>query len=489
MNLQYLLSPWIDVDLQSIDILHIENDSRKVVPGTLFFAYPGYLVDGRNYISSAIEQGAVAVVYESTGFALPIDEVVPCIGIDGLKDKLAAIAARFYANPSNRLKVIGITGTNGKTTVAYQLAAAYSALDEKSAYIGTIGQGLIGNLKTLANTTPDGMCLQKLFATYLKQRVTTVCMEVSSHALCEGRVNNIDFVEAIYTNLSREHLDYHKTMLQYAAAKAQLFTNTNLQRAVINIDDQYANIMLAACPEVCEVFTYGFSEEADFQAYAAEFNLSGCRFKVKSRYANTDLACKGIGSFNIYNSLAIFVSLVVSGYAVSQVVKVIGNLDSVSGRMELVAKRPYVFIDYSHTPDALENALQSLVNLQINSDSKGKVWVVFGCGGDRDPGKRALMGKVASRLADNVIVTSDNPRTEDPLQIINDIMQGIDTTKNCQQVIDREEAIISALRLAQTEDSILIAGKGHEDYQIIKDKKIHFSDKEVVLKTLLVLRS
>lgn len=482
MNLKYLLSPWANINLD-VDIIHIENNSRKVLTGTLFFAYPGALADGRSFIASAIDKGATAILYEPKGFIMP-DVNIPLIAIEDLKNKISAIAARFYSNPSKDLNIIGITGTNGKTTVAYQLASAYLKLENRSAYIGTIGQGIPGQLQDLVNTTPDGVCLQKLFFEYLNQKVKTVCIEVSSHALCEGRVNNIEFNEAIYTNLSPEHLDYHKTMPEYAAAKAQLFAKPNLQRAIINIDDEYANVMLAACSKDCQIYTYGFNAKSDFQAYACVFNLDGCNFKVKSKYGDIALTCQGIGVFNIYNSLAIFTSLMLAGYARHKVVDIIANLEPVSGRMELVAKEPYVFVDYSHTPDALANALQALVNLRNKSQSSGKIWVVFGCGGDRDHSKRAMMGEIASNLADEVIVTSDNPRTEDPLQIINEIVLGIDTSKNIKKIIDRAEAIIYSLIHSSINDSILIAGKGHEDYQIIGNKKSHFSDKEIILKNL-----
>lgn len=480
MNLQSLLSPWVDVNLEDLDILHIENDSRSVVPGSLFFAYPGALADGRNYIANAIENGAVAILIEPEGFVSSEKLSVPLISLPGLKERLAEIAARFYQDPSKQLKVIGITGTNGKTTIAYQLAFARDLLQEKSAYIGTIGQGLVNDLKTLVNTTPDGICLQRLLHEYLNAKVQTVCMEVSSHALCEGRANNIAFTEAIYTNLSQEHLDYHKTMEEYAKAKAKLFAMPTLHRAIINIDDEFASVMLDACQESCQIITYGLSETANFQAYACEYDISGCRFKVRSSYGDRTLICKGAGEFNVYNSLAIFASLVVSGYSVIKATEVIANIEPVAGRMELVAQSPNVFVDYSHTPDALENALSSLVSLRETSHSTGKIWAIFGCGGDRDPSKRPVMGEVASRLADCVVVTSDNPRTEDPQKIVDDIMQGISSSTNAKIIISRAEAIQLVLTKAKPTDIILIAGKGHEDYQIIGTEKIHFSDKQVV---------
>ena len=484
MNLQTLLSPWMKVDAGSINILHIENDSRNVVPGSLFIAYPGSLTDGRKYLDNAVVNGAVAILIEPDGFVNTEQLSVPIFALPGLKDKLSAIAARFYQDPSKHLKVVGVTGTNGKTTIAYQLAQAHDLLQEKSAYIGTIGQGLVGKLKTLVNTTPDAICLQRLFHEYISYQVQTVSMEVSSHALCEGRANNITFIEAIFTNLSQEHLDYHKTMDEYAKAKSKLFAIPSLQRAIINIDDRYADVMLAACLDDCQIITYGLDERADYQAYACAYDISGCEFRVSSNYGDTLVKCKGVGAFNVYNSLAIFASLVVSGHAVSKVSKIISKLEPVAGRMELVAQKPYVFVDYSHTPDALENALNALVSLRVTSHSSAKIWVVFGCGGDRDSSKRSVMGEVASRFADFVIVTSDNPRTEDPQEIVDDILQGIKLSANVNVEVNRAEAIKQSLSRANYEDIILIAGKGHEDYQIIGTQKIHFSDKEIVYEHL-----
>lgn len=481
MNLYKLLSPWVNISIPGVEILDLENDSRKVQKGTLFFAYPGAVTDGRNYIDNAIANGAAAVLYEPQNFEITQRYNVPVVAIENLKHKLADIAARYYSNPTQLLKVIGVTGTNGKTTVAYQLAKVYELLGLKSAYIGTIGQGPIGTLHEIANTTPDGICLQKLFNDYYKSGIKQVCMEVSSHALVEGRTKNIAFEQAIYTNLSHEHLDFHHNMDDYASAKAQLFSEKSLRNVVVNIDDAYAKVMLNAICKNTNVTTYAMQKSADFQAIECQYNLDGCRFTVRSKYKDVKLAINGIGAFNIYNSLAIFASLMYYDYAIEDVARVIHALTPVNGRMELIAKAPYVFVDYSHTPDALENALLSLVNIRKQSNNTGKIWVVFGCGGDRDTTKRPLMGQIACKYADEVVVTSDNPRTEDPEKIIADICDKLSLDKKINKITNRKDAILFAISNAQKNDTILIAGKGHEEYQIIGREKFDFSDKKVVI--------
>jgi UDP-N-acetylmuramoyl-L-alanyl-D-glutamate--2,6-diaminopimelate ligase len=484
VNLYKLLKPWVSFDRQDIEILNLENDSRKVQKGTLFFAYPGVVTDGRNYIDEAIANGARAVVYDPHNFVISKKYLIPVVALENLKNKLADIAAFFYSNPTQSLKVIGVTGTNGKTTVAYQLAKAFELLGEKSAYIGTIGQGIVGALHELDNTTPDGICLQKLFSEYYKSGVNQVCMEVSSHALVEGRTRNIAFQQAIYTNLSHEHLDFHRTMDDYAQAKAKLFSESTLHNIIVNIDDAYAQIMLnSSCKNIIKT-TYAMQRAADFQALDCKYGLDGCKFTVKSKYKDIKLAINGIGAFNIYNSLAIFASLMFYDYVIDDVAQVVQKLLPVNGRMELIAKAPYVFVDYSHTPDALENALLSLVNIRNQSNNTGKIWVVFGCGGDRDTTKRPLMGQIACKYADEVVITSDNPRTEDPEKIIADICANLNADKKINKITNRRGAISFAIHNAKHNDTILIAGKGHEEYQIIGREKFYFSDKKVVLEVI-----
>lgn len=482
MQLSKLLAPWIKTDIPNVEILGLNNDSRKVVCGDLFFAYKGACADGRDYIEKAINAGATAILVEPSNFIVKknFSRKVPIIAIDNIQDKLADIAFRFYNNPTRDIRIIGVTGTNGKTTIAYQLAYAYKLLGINSAYIGTLGAGVVDNLRKLVNTTPDALCLQKLFSDYKKSQIDLVSMEVSSHALSLGRVKNIDFTQAIYTNLSHEHLDFHKNMQSYAEAKANLFRFRSIRTAIINQDDPYASIMLLACHDNCKKVTYGFSAGCDYQAISCSYSLSGSEFTVKSGQSLRKLNIQSIGEFNVYNSLAIYLSLLYSGYSADEAALILSQIPATVGRMEVVATEPYVFVDYSHTPDALKNALNSIIYIRKVNNLPGKIWVVFGCGGDRDTSKRSIMGRIASELADFVILTSDNPRTEDPDKIIADIEYGTLANSNVLKITDRKEAITRALQDANKLDIILIAGKGHEEYQILGDKIIDFSDKKIV---------
>jgi UDP-N-acetylmuramoyl-L-alanyl-D-glutamate--2,6-diaminopimelate ligase len=479
MKLAELMSPWNNNGTSlDCEILGLQNDSRKIQPGFLFFAYPGAAVDGRTFIAQALSQGAAAVVYEPDNWPqdclLPSDR--PCIPMPGLAAKLATIASRFYGEPTKKLSLTGVTGTNGKTTIAYQLAQAHALLGESSAYIGTIGQGPVNALEPLANTTPDALFLQTLFNDYLKQSVKQVCMEVSSHALCQHRVDCIDFQQAIFSNLSHEHLDYHQSMDAYAAAKARLFASPTLKWAIINQDDPYSEFMRSKT-QAEQVITYGLKEGADLRAVDWRGSLTGTELEVASPWGQAEFAIKALGFFNVYNSLAVFASLLAAGYPMNQVQAQMANLQAAPGRMEIVSEEPYVIVDYAHSPDALENVLSTLQALK-----KGRIILVFGCGGDRDKTKRAPMGKIASDYADLLILTNDNPRSEDPLTIIEAIEAGISPAINRLKITDRAEAIAKAISLADKEDIVLVAGKGHEDYQQIGTIRHSFSDQAVVRK-------
>lgn len=490
MKLAALLSPWIAKAIPNCDITELHNDSRQVKSGSLFIAYPGAATDGRMYIQQAVKSGAAAIIYEPS--ALPstvtLPETIPCIPIPHLSNLLADIAGRFYENPTQSLAVTGVTGTNGKTTIAYQLAQAHTLLGQSAMYIGTLGQGNVVDLKPLVNTTPDALCLQHLCHEYKKQHIQQVCMEVSSHALAEGRVEGVDFIQAIYTNLSHEHLDYHHTMQAYAETKAKLFTTPTLQWAILNYDDQYAKQMDLGRHPQCKRLTYGLHEGSDVHATNCQLSMTGSEFDVKSPWGDRHVRIKSIGAFNIYNSLAVYSSLLAHGYAIDDVVSVMAQLNPSPGRMELVAQEPCVLVDYAHTPDALENVLSTLVRLKSHDTFSRKIWVVFGCGGDRDKTKRPLMGRIASQLADHVVLTSDNPRTEEPVQIVEEIADGLLSTVNVIKVIDRKEAIKQTLNSANKQDIILIAGKGHEAYQQIGHERFVFSDQEVVREALSGLR-
>ncbi|KTC95800.1 UDP-N-acetylmuramoyl-L-alanyl-D-glutamate--2,6-diaminopimelate ligase [Legionella erythra] len=476
MKLSDLLKHWTTVS-QDCDITGLCNDSRNVKPGDLFIAYPGSAVDGRLFIPQALAHGAKAVVYEPGDW--PLSDCPPSSFIGAplpkLARHLAAIASRFYDDPSNTMQVTGVTGTNGKTTIAYQLAQAHALLGTRAAYIGTLGQGEADQLQPLGNTTPDALALQSLFAHYRQRKIAQVCMEVSSHALAQQRVDSIHFNQAIFTNLTHDHLDYHLTMDAYAAAKAALFKKTDLQWAIVNGDDAYAEKMIAAIQPPCRLLTYGIYESADIRALNWDVSLSGTCIDVLSPWGEYQLKINALGFFNIYNALAVFSSLLAAGYPHDAVVQVMSQLQPAPGRMEVVAQKPCVIVDYAHTPDALENVLATLEKVK-----KGKMLVVFGCGGDRDKTKRPMMGRIASQYADIAIITSDNPRTENPEAIIHEIEQGISSHPSLYKIVNREEAIAKAVSLADQNDIVLVAGKGHETYQQIGQVCHHFSDQEII---------
>lgn len=467
-------------DLVSLDsdceIQGISNDSRKIKEGDCFIAYPGALVDGRDYILQAIKQGAAAVLYDPCDNYQTFSNGCPCIGVEGLATKTSVIASRYYQNPSEHLFVTGITGTNGKTTVGYMLTQVISKLGHKAAYIGTLGYGMIDNLTPSNNTTPDPILLQQLLADFVKQGVIHLAMEVSSHALVQGRVSGIAFNEAIFTNLSHEHLDYHLTMADYARAKAQLFSWPTLERAIINIDDQWHDLMQSQLTAECELISYSMKHTADVMACDVQAAIDGLAFKVVSPWGEIELDTQLVGLFNGYNLLAVFASAMAMQPYMALLVKELNQCQSIPGRMQLLHNKPCVVIDYSHTPDALEKALMSLKSL-----CQGKLICVFGCGGDRDKEKRSLMGKIADNLADRVFITNDNPRNESPESIVNDILNEVDDDEKFTVILDRAVAISEAISLAKAEDVVIVAGKGHENYQIIQEDRLYFNDSDVAL--------
>ncbi|MFZ4076383.1 MAG: UDP-N-acetylmuramoyl-L-alanyl-D-glutamate--2,6-diaminopimelate ligase [Legionellaceae bacterium] len=474
MKLSDLIAPFSEPTQVECEVSGLANDSRAVEPGDLFMAYPGAQVDGRLFMLDAIQKGAVAVLYDPEDYSCR-SETIPLIPITDLASKLGLIASRFYQSPSERCSVVGVTGTNGKTTIAYQLTQAHALLGHAAAYIGTLGEGRHGALRLLNNTTPDALALQHLFHTYHCEGIEQVCMEVSSHALCQGRVEGIRFNQAIFTNLTHDHLDYHHTMDAYAQAKAKLFAHEGLEWAIINQDDEASSEMMRACGLRTKILTYGIDSESDLRAISCQMTFSGTIIDVLTPWGLFKLKLKTIGQFNVYNALAVFSSLLISGYEPLRVVEVMARLDPSPGRMDIVAHGPTVLVDYAHTPDALEKALSTLQTLK-----QRKLVVVFGCGGDRDASKRPVMGRIASLLADEVILTSDNPRTENPESILQEILSGVTGQAEVHTVLDRKEAIHSALEKAHPDDLILIAGKGHEAYQQIGTVKYPFSDQDIV---------
>ena len=458
---------------QGARLTALTADSRKVTPGCGFAAYPGDTSDGRNYLDQAIAAGAAGVLWEQRDYAWPQEwSQLPNVAVTGLKDRIGEIAAAVYGNPSDKLWVIGVTGTNGKTSCAHWLAQSLSGSGRRSAVIGTLGNGFPDALTPSVNTTPDAIVLQQALAGYVAQGATAAVMEVSSHGLAQGRVNGVQFDVAVFTNLSRDHLDYHGDMDSYAAAKAVLFKWPGLRYAVLNMDDEFGRALAGQLSgSKVEVVSYGMCSSR-VRGTALKLSAGGLEMDIESEWGNAHLASSLLGGFNAHNLLATLATLLVSGVPMADAVRQLATIKPVAGRMQALGGdgKPVVVVDYAHTPDALEKVLCTL--REINPH--GKLICVFGCGGKRDTGKRPLMGAIAAKLADHVIVTSDNPRNEDPQAIIADITAGM-SDGYCIEA-DRGAAIAAAVRLAGTGDVVLVAGKGHEDYQEIHGVKYPFSD-------------
>lgn len=471
------LSPFISEVLKfDVEVLGLSKDSRKVEPGSAFLAYKGYATDGRRYLQEAVLKGASLLLYDPSDWPsdVTLPDTIPSLAIEKLREKEPYLSAKFYGEPSSELSISGVTGTNGKTTIAFQLAQASEYLAQPSAYIGTLGQGRVGMLSPLLNTTPDAVTLQAFFADCLRTGIGHVFMEVSSHALSEGRVLGTCFRQAIFTNLTQDHLDYHGTMEAYADAKARLFAFPSLQHAIFNEDDPASKKMQTQLSKETVSMTYGMGKGATIRALSWDMKFGDTRLFFDSPWGNHTLNLNSLGLFSLYNAMAVFTALMLEGHDVEAVKSVMMDLTGANGRLEMIAKEPCVVVDYAHTPDALENVLKTLKEIK-----KGKLWVVFGCGGARDKGKRPLMGDVAVRYADEVIVTSDNPRTEEPETIIQDILMGISNKRSVTVEVDRKKAIDLAILNAEREDIVLIAGKGHETYQEIHGIRTPFSDKEI----------
>ena len=457
----------------------ITADSRQVVPGALFLAYPGESADGRAYIADAINNGASAILWEPEGFVWDKNWQVENSPVASLKQEAGVIADQFYASPSSQLWMVGVTGTNGKTSVTQWLGQCFDYLGRQTAVIGTLGNGLLNQLTPTANTTPDALLLQKLLADYVEQKINVVAMEVSSHGLSQGRVNGVQFDVAILTNLTRDHLDYHGTVENYALAKEKLFQWDTLKSAVLNSDDHFGQALTQKLSgSAVKVLTYGI-DSGDVRASNIRFANGVIQLMVTTPNGQAEMQVDLVGRFNVYNVLAVLATLLVSNVAFDDAINAVKQLKPLNGRMQQFGggNLPLVVVDYAHTPDSLENVLRAL-----KEEAKQALICVFGCGGNRDQGKRPLMGKVASELADSVIVTTDNPRQERTEDIINAILKGI--TGECIVEADRAKAIALAIANAQVDDVVLIAGKGHEAYQEIAGEKHHFSDVEQVERAL-----
>ncbi len=486
MNIAELLDGLVEGSLAKdvTDIKGIALDSRKVKKDFVFIAIAGTREHGLVYASKAIENGAFAVIYESAGSENFLVETLGCFQqeVKDLSSKLGCIADRFYQSPSKKIEVIGVTGTNGKTTCSQFLMQVIP----DSAVIGTLGWGEKGALNKTVNTTPDALDVQQILAGFVELKKKTVVMEVSSHGLEQGRVNAVNFKGAVFTNLSRDHLDYHGSMAEYLAAKLILFKRPELQFVVVNNDDKNSESFLAVTHE--NVKRWAFSVKGNTNSVTenvtveqVNYSLNGIEFFVCWKKQSVFVQTKIVGDFNLENILAVITVRLAQGESLASAVSRINELTPVTGRMECFGggDKPFVFVDYAHTPAALEKVLQGLKKYCSH-----QLWLVFGCGGNRDKGKRPQMGAIAEKLADRVVITNDNPRLETPEQIVDEILNGFEG-KNYQLIQNREKAIQSVINQAEKQDCIVIAGKGHENYQDIQGVRYAFSDQMVVKKALL----
>ncbi len=479
-----------------VRITHLVTDSRCIQRGDTFVAYPGERKDGRQFISAAIAKGANAVIWESQNFVWNDAWQVPNLPVTDLRHKAGWLADAVYGTPSEKLWMVGITGTNGKTSTSHWLAQALNEAGRRCALIGTLGNGFANKLEPSANTTPDAIRLHSLLADYLHDGAQAVAMEVSSHALSQGRVNAVRFDVAMLTNLSRDHLDYHGDMQSYANTKRKLFDWHQLRFVVLNLDDAFGLDLTEQLQDSdAEIVGYGLSDAALQLAERlglrmvygnlVEMTAQGLRLAVHSSWGAAELSSLVVGRFNAANLLGSLAVLLVSGLTLSDAVLSLSKVRPVPGRMQRLGdpQQPTVIVDYAHTPDALEKVLQAL--RELNNSTGGRLICVFGCGGDRDRGKRAMMGVVAERFSDHCIVTSDNPRSENPGDIIAEIV-GDMRRDNHEIILERATAIQCAISHARRGDTVLIAGKGHEDYQEIDGVRYPFSDVLVAQQALKV---
>lgn len=491
MTLKELLKDWVtNIEVSEYadnSIIGLALDSRDIIKGYVFIALAGSKQHGMAYIDQAINNGACAMIYDPAGIESTLVEdssQIPMIAINGLAVKLGHIAARFYGNPSELMTVIGITGTNGKTSCSQFL----SQILDDSSVIGTLGWGEWSNLQKTINTTPDALEMQRILAELLKANKKAVAIEVSSHGLDQGRINGVAIKGAIYTNISRDHLDYHGTMDAYIQAKLLLLKSVGLAFVVVNLDDVFSDQIVAAVPEKVEI--WGFSVKGKTRSNCT--NIIAENILTTDNGIEFELYCHGnkhrikapiYGHFNVENILTVFTTMLAMGVAEAEAIKRLEFIRPIPGRMERLGdeRSPLIFVDYAHTPDALDKVLSS-----IKKHCTQALWVVFGCGGDRDKGKRSQMGQIATQWADHVIITDDNPRYENALDIVNDILKGCQDignstiSSNVEVIQDRALAIQSVLARAAAKDCIVVAGKGHELYQEINGVRLNFSDSQVI---------
>lgn len=475
MTLYELLEGWVE-EQSAVRVSGIGLDNRKIEPGDAFVAVKGMSAHGMDYAKAAVDAGAVAVIHDGLH---PVPELdVPVVEVKGLGDKLGELASRYYSAPSEQMRIAGVTGTNGKTSVAHFLAQSWQRVYGNAGMVGTLGYGRYGDLQSGARTTPDAFRLQQALANCVKTGVEHLAMEVSSHALQQHRCQTVQFDAAVFTNLSRDHLDYHSNMAAYAAAKRLLFTEYAPAFAIINHDDSYGRQWFGELNGGMQMLSFGLKEGAELRAEINAIDIDGMNMRISGPWGTEEVHTCLLGEFNASNLLAAAGTLALLGMPWSRVLHQIELMQPVPGRMMRLGGetgQPVVVIDYAHTPDALESALQA-----VRAHLDGRLVCVFGCGGNRDQGKRPQMGRAAELLADDVFVTSDNPRHESVNKIIDDVVSGLQTPDRATIEPDRAEAIRRAISNCNPGDVVLVAGKGHEKWQEIGGEKIPFSDECVI---------
>ncbi len=460
---------------KDVDITGISYNSKTTKKGDIFVCLKGENADGHKFVKSAVESGAAAVFAE---YKLDID--IPQIIVESTRHSIADLAAEFWGYPSKKLNLIGVTGTNGKTTVTHLIQRIVEEAHKKCALIGTLGYKTSSSdtYHEAKHTTPQAPELQHTLSLICENKIDYVAMEVSSHALEQNRVGGCEYRGAVFTNLTQDHLDYHITMHNYFEAKALLFKNLKAGTfAVINNDDEYSQKFIDIIPKGVKIYTYGIKNKSDIMASDIDFSIHGAKFNCKIFGEDRKVELLMNGMFSVYNALAALAAGIAAGIEPDVCISALEKTKSVDGRFEIVNKEPLVIVDYAHTPDGLQNVLKAAREL---TPEKSSLVCMFGCGGDRDATKRPKMGKIADELADVVVVTSDNPRTEDPQLIISDILAGIKSINTHRVFVepDRRTAIAMLKNIAKKSDVVVLAGKGHENYQILKDRTIHFDDRE-----------
>jgi UDP-N-acetylmuramoyl-L-alanyl-D-glutamate--2,6-diaminopimelate ligase len=475
MSVQTLLEGWCE-SVPDVILSGIELDSRRVQPGQAFLAVAGRNTHGMEYALQAQARGASIVIHDGLAQVPALE--IPSVAVPELGRLLSALGARFFHSPADHLTIAGVTGTNGKTSTAHFIAQAWQAADGNAGLIGTVGFGPLGRLKPANMTTPDPVSLQAMLSDCLDQGVDKLAMEVSSHALDQGRCEDVAFDAAVFTNLSRDHLDYHGSMEAYGAAKRRLFIDYHPRFAVINLDDPFGKTLAAEISNGTQVFTYGTNGSSELRGSVLQMDSLGMKIRLASPWGEGEIRTGLLGAFNISNLLAAAGTLALLGMPWNLVMHQLEMMRAVPGRMQCMggdAAQPVVVVDYAHTPDALQQALTAL-----RSHLHGRLVCVFGCGGDRDSGKRPMMAQIAESLSDRIVLTSDNPRGEDPASIIDDMLAGLENPGRARVIVDRAAAIRQAVLESNSGDIVLVAGRGHETWQEANGRRTPFSDEAVV---------